>query len=215
MSGQQRLHIVQHDQRSLSQVNAESYHTCSRCNAISATGCTFIFFLCTVYYFFIQGFRFISTKTSFAIIAALKYCIPKLVALNWGQSQTFCPFHLLNQEGHLSYARCTLSCLTYRSRPSGHPEVWVSFCTTCYIFTFNASCIYTEKKDKIKQTHFSEKHQSMKCKRFIFWDILKIFDILIFSISEVSNLLLLSIKHNFWTTDINFIPVKKNRRIWK
>jgi len=105
-------------------------------------------------YFFIEGIRFISAKSSLAITAALMCYMPKLEALSRSQSQTSCPSHLLNQEGHLSYARCVLSCLNYCCRTSGHPEVWVWLCSACYIFMFNASCIYTRKK------HLSERNIS-------------------------------------------------------
>lgn len=149
---------------------------------MSTTRCTFFFLCCLFLFFFIQGFRLISVKSHLAITAALMCYMPKLVAVNRSESQTSCPSHLLNQEGHLSYATGFLSCLNYHSRTSGHPEVWVWFCSTCYIFTFNASCIYTRKK-----TLFREEHQSVKAKDsrciLICCVIMNIFSILIFSIA--------------------------------
>lgn len=137
---------------------------------------------------------------------------PKLVALDRTQSQSSGLSYLLNQEEHLSYARCFLSCLNHCTGASGHPEFWVWFCITRCIFTFNTSCIYTTKKPQT--THFSERNiaqwkaKNSQC-TLVSWVTLNIFKILIFSVSEVTNLPLSSMKHNFWTTDTCFISVKK------
>lgn len=66
-----------------------------------------------------------------------------------------------------------------------------------------------QKKKHVSERNISQwKVKDSQC-ILVSWVILNIFSILIFSISSVSNLPSLSMKHNYWTTDKCVISVKK------
>lgn len=127
--------------------SCESYHACSPCNAIGTTW--WIFFFSAFFILFFLWKILDLSVLNHPLLSLLPWSTKCQSRWPYTEVNHILPFpHLLHREEHLSDAGWVLGCWSYCSGASVHPEVWLWFCTTCYILIFNSIysiCIYSRK----------------------------------------------------------------------